>query len=54
MARRLEAIAALQERGWPIGLRFDPLIYDHAYEERYRDLFASRVLQDAPRRSALS
>ena len=41
-------------RGWPIGLRFDPLIYDRAYEERYRDLVRPRVLQGAPRRSALS
>ena len=38
--RRLEAIAALQQRGWPIGLRFDPLIYDRDCQTRYRDLFA--------------
>ena len=49
VARRLEAIAALQERGWPIGLRFDPLIYDRAYEERYRDLFALVFAQGPPR-----
>ena len=32
-----------------MGLRFDPLIYDRAYEERYRDLFAlvfSKVRRD--------
>ena len=49
VARRLEAIAALQERGWPIGLRFDPLLYDCAYEEHYRDLFSlvfSKVRRD--------
>ena len=40
VARRLEAIAALQERGWPIGLRFDPLVYDRDYQRRYLDLFA--------------
>ena len=40
VSRRLEAIAALQQRGWPIGLRFDPLIYDRDYQTRYRDLFA--------------
>jgi len=37
--RRLEAIAALQEHGWPIGLRFDPLIYDRDYQTRYSELF---------------
>ena len=40
VSRRLKVIAALQERGWPIGLRFDPLIYDRDYQTRYRDLFA--------------
>ena len=40
VSQRLKAIAALQERGWPIGLRFDPLIYDAEYQTRYEDLFA--------------
>jgi len=39
IARRLEAIQALQEKGWHIGLRFDPLIYSDDYEQQYRDLF---------------
>lgn len=45
VARRLEAIVALQECGWPIGLRFDPLIYDRDYQLRYRDLFAQVFAQ---------
>lgn len=37
--RRLAAMARLAERGWPLGLRFDPLIYCAGYEEIYRGLF---------------
>jgi spore photoproduct lyase len=39
LSRRIEAVAALQQRGWPIGLRFDPLIYQPGFEQQYRDLF---------------
>lgn len=39
LAKRLEAAAKLQQQGWPIGLRFDPLIYQHDYREQYRTLF---------------
>lgn len=38
-AKRLEAAAKLQQQGWPIGLRFDPLIYQHDYREQYRNMF---------------
>ncbi len=38
--RRLRAMSRLAERGWRLGLRFDPLIYDRSYRERYRNLFA--------------
>ena len=38
--RRLRAMCRLAERGWRLGLRFDPLIYDESYRERYRNLFA--------------
>jgi len=38
--RRLRAMSRLAERGWRLGLRFDPLIYDESYRERYRNLFA--------------
>ncbi len=39
VARRLEAMEKLQERGWKLGLRFDPLIYHEQYEEYYERLF---------------
>ncbi|MCZ6792251.1 MAG: DNA photolyase [Planctomycetota bacterium] len=39
LERRLEALAKLQDRGWKIGLRFDPLIYHEGYQERYVELF---------------
>jgi spore photoproduct lyase len=37
--RRLQAAARLQNRGWPLGLRFDPLVYCADFEARYRALF---------------
>jgi spore photoproduct lyase len=40
VGRRLRAMSRLAERGWRLGLRFDPLIYDRCYPERYRNLFA--------------
>jgi spore photoproduct lyase len=43
--RRLRAMARLQERGWKLGLRFDPLIYDERYREQYRSLFAQVFAQ---------
>ncbi|MFZ2403650.1 MAG: spore photoproduct lyase family protein [Methylobacter sp.] len=39
VARRLDALVKLQEQGWQIGLRFDPLIYQSGYREQYRQLF---------------
>ncbi|MGR8930986.1 MAG: spore photoproduct lyase family protein [Gammaproteobacteria bacterium] len=39
VAKRIEAAAKLQQQGWPIGLRFDPLIYQHDYREQYQSLF---------------
>jgi spore photoproduct lyase len=39
LARRLDALAKLQEQGWPIGLRFDPMIYQTGYQQQYRQLF---------------
>lgn len=38
--KRLEAIVKLQAHGWPIGLRFDPLIYQTGYQALYDELFA--------------
>ncbi|MCK9609062.1 MAG: DNA photolyase [Methylomonas sp.] len=39
LAKRIEAAAKLQKQGWRIGLRFDPLIYQHNYQDQYRHLF---------------
>jgi len=38
--KRLDAIVKLQQKGWKIGLRFDPLIYHHHYAASYSQLFA--------------
>ena len=32
MTKRIEAAAKLQQQGWPVGLRFDPLIYSVSLE----------------------
>lgn len=39
LARRLKAMQELQQKGWPIGLRFDPLIYCDDYQMHYRCFF---------------
>ncbi|MGR9085446.1 MAG: spore photoproduct lyase family protein [Gammaproteobacteria bacterium] len=39
LKRRLQAMTRLQEQGWLLGLRFDPLIYQSGYKEQYRRLF---------------
>jgi len=38
--KRLDALKKLQQRGWKIGLRFDPLIYHENYAAAYTSLFA--------------
>lgn len=40
IGRRIEAMQRLQARGWQIGLRFDPLIYQNNFRESYDNLFA--------------
>lgn len=37
--KRLQAMRQLQQAGWQIGLRFDPLIYHSGFKESYRQLF---------------
>ncbi|HEX4496251.1 MAG TPA: DNA photolyase [Thermoanaerobaculia bacterium] len=37
--RRLRVMVKLQERGWRLGLRFDPLLYDPEFREQYRRLY---------------
>jgi spore photoproduct lyase len=39
LERRLNAIKQLQQKGWQIGLRFDPLIYQTGYQQQYKRLF---------------
>ncbi len=39
LAKRMEALLKLQKQGWPIGLRFDPLIYQQSWQQQYRQLF---------------
>ncbi len=49
LQRRLEALCKLQEQGWLIGLRFDPLIYQSDYQQQYQHLFQqvfSRINMD--------
>ncbi len=37
--KRLDAMKKLQQKGWKIGLRFDPLIYHENYKQSYQQLF---------------
>lgn len=39
--RRIDAMQKLEQKGWKIGLRFDPLIYSYDYKTQYRQLFNS-------------
>jgi spore photoproduct lyase len=45
LARRLQALVKLQQQGWLIGLRFDPLIYQSDYQQQYQQLFAQVFAQ---------
>ncbi|MBL1261038.1 MAG: hypothetical protein COB33_010960 [Thiotrichaceae bacterium] len=37
--KRIEAMIKLQQHGWRLGLRFDPMIYQDGFEENYKNLF---------------
>lgn len=39
LEKRINALRKLQQHGWPIGLRFDPLIAAENFEELYSDMF---------------
>lgn len=39
ISKRLDALKKLQQLGWPIGLRFDPIIYEDDYQQHYQNLF---------------
>lgn len=38
IARRIAAIKQLQQAGWPVGLRLDPLVYHEGFENAFREL----------------
>jgi spore photoproduct lyase len=35
IAKRLDAMRRLQQAGWPVGLRFDPIVYHPRYREEF-------------------
>ncbi len=37
--RRIDAMSKLQQQGWLLGLRFDPLLYQTGYQQQYQTLF---------------
>ena len=41
VAKRIAAMAQLADKGWQVGLRFDPLIYAEDYQEQYAQLVDS-------------
>ncbi len=41
LTSRVEALAELQKAGWPIGLRFDPVIYQEGFRDHYSQMFDS-------------
>ncbi len=47
LEKRLKAASHLAERGWPIGLRFDPIIVVDDYRKQYAELF-SRTVEAIP------
>lgn len=40
LAKRIEAVSRLQELGWPVALRFEPLISHSGFENSYEELFS--------------
>jgi spore photoproduct lyase len=43
--RRINALKLLAKNGWPVGLRFDPLIYCSDWKKMYSELF-SHIFSD--------
>lgn len=47
--KRLDSICKLQDQGWLLGLRFDPVIFQSGWQQQYQQLFAqvfSRIKLD--------
>jgi len=40
LTQRIAAMQGLAERGWQLGLRFDPLLYFHNWQSAYHELFS--------------
>jgi len=38
--KRIDALARLQQQGWPVALRFEPLIYTERFQQDYEQLFS--------------
>jgi spore photoproduct lyase len=43
IGKRINAMKRLMDRGWQIGLRFDPLVYHEKYREGFRSLIESII-----------
>ncbi len=41
ITKRINAMVQLQKKGWSVGIRFDPLIYDENFKQNYEALFDS-------------
>lgn len=39
LQKRIEAMQKLQQHGWQVGLRFDPVIYQQDYQAQHRNMF---------------
>ncbi len=48
--RRIEAMKTLSQKGWRIGLRFDPLIYGKNWKDLYSDLL-TEIFEQLPSES---
>lgn len=46
--KRIAALRELAERGWPVGLRFDPVLYEPDYKALYDELFEAVFSAVAP------
>ncbi len=55
VAKRLEAMKKLQDHGWVLGLRFDPLVYHADYQQHFKQLLEQVFTQiDAKRIHSVS
>ncbi len=50
LQKRLDALVKCQEQGWLVGLRFDPLLYQHDYQAHYQALFEQVFARINPER----